>query len=181
MEGDVQPGEIVDCPVCNHTFEVKPEPPPPRVHVTKLPDKPAPPPAKKRRPIVTFWGVVKATIVALLAFIGFVIFMTQMTKARERREQAHQRRMDEIRFTRAPDVETINLSRQILKEIRGSEPPWADVETYARLSQLTSFARLDDVRIAEAAALRAELALHYPMLAARFSIGTKSVSFDSSP
>ena len=44
MEGEVLPGELVDCPVCGHTFEARPAPEAPRVTVTKAPSKPAPQP-----------------------------------------------------------------------------------------------------------------------------------------
>ena len=77
-------------------------------------------------------------------------------------------------------------SRELLVEIRKADgkiptPPAAEIETLSRLMFLGSFSRLDEQHLLEANMLRAELALHYPFLAARFSIGPKSISFDSSP
>lgn len=186
LEGDVAAGELVDCPSCGHTFEATPPPAPPppsptpKVRVMQPPQpKQQPEPPRKRRPLVTFWGVIKAIIVALAGFLLFVFIIAQLKKADDRRFDQALKQRNESEFSAPATPEEINLCRDVLAEIRGSRPPEADVDTFARLFKLSTFYKLDETRLLEANVLRAELALHYPQLATRFSIGPTRVSFDT--
>jgi len=149
-------GKEIVCPGCGSRFVAVPMPdappaPPP------LPPTPPPAPARKlhRLPAAVRYplGIVLGLALAVGAlYILFVVFDAT----------SHEAKIDHTEYARV---------------ILGHDAAAADVETLDALLRLADETRLSSKEIERARTLRAELAVHHPAVALRFSIGPHSISY----
>lgn len=146
-------GKEIDCPGCGSRFVAVPMPdappaPPP------LPPAPPPAPARKRHRLPAAVRYPLGIVLGLAIAVGTIYVLAEAT--------SHKAKLDHSAEAR------VTL---------GHDAAAADVETLDALLHLADETRLSSKEIERAKTLRAELAIHHPGVALRFSIGPNSISY----
>jgi len=143
-------GKEIDCPGCGSRFVAVPMPDAP----------PAPPPAPapvkpiSRRILRSVVRVLLGIVLGLAIAVGTLYVLAEATSHKAKLEHSAEARV-----------------------ILGHDAAAADVETLDALLRLADETRLSSKEIERARTLRAELAVHHPAVALRFSIGPHSISY----
>lgn len=148
-------GKEIDCPGCGSRFVAVPMPDAPPA---PPPAPPAPPPAPakplSRRILRSVVRVLLGTVLGLAIAVGTLYVLAEATTHKAKLEHSAEARVT-----------------------LGHDAADADVETLDALLHLADETRLSSKEIERAKTLRAELAIHHPGVALRFSIGPNSISY----
>lgn len=146
-------GKEIDCPGCGSRFVAVPMPDAPPAP-QPLPLTPPPAPARKRHRLPAAVRYPLGIVLGLALAVGALYVLAEATSHKAKLEHSAEARVT-----------------------LGHDAAAADVETLDALLHLADETRLSSKEIERAKTLRAELAIHHPSIALRFSIGPHSISY----
>ncbi len=145
-------GREIDCPGCGSRFVAVPMP--------DAPPAPPPAPAKplSRRIIRSVVRVLLGTVLGLALALVVLYLLVTITTDRPKRE-------------------SVRDHSEYVRVFLGEGSTIEERDTFNELLKLSDKRELNEREIERARTLRAELAIHHPSIALRFSIGPRSISY----
>lgn len=152
-------GKEIDCPGCGARFVAVPMPDAPPAP-QPLPPAPPPAPAKplSRRILRSVVRVLIGTVLGLALAVGVLYLLVTITTGRPKRE-------------------SVRDHSEYVRVFLGEGSTIEERDTFNELLKLSDKRELNEREIERARTLRAELAIHHPSIALRFSIGPHSISY----